>query len=1028
MSTLITNIIFIVILFLNWGFFEASVFAKTKVTPLKHPHDKHYYTSPEGKLYIPESLPVFLHISSTPNPSQVQTLHKVDPVKKPVPLFLPEGANVIKNPLVEALNYTLNVDGTAPKTQILFSNAPQYRANQQLIFGRGLQVALKTEDALSGVEYVYISLDQKPYQLFSEYVPDYSSDHHFVAYYYAIDHVGNVERDNVLEFDVDVTAPATQVVLSGIYTGNILASQTQIALKSGDNLSGVSQISYQLDQNPKQTYREAILVEELAEGKHTLSYYAEDKVRNQETLKQFDFFHDLSPPEISVSVEGIHYYYNNVLYVSPQTEFMIHASDNKAGVDKVYYQFEGQPPVLYAKPFLLPQTEGMIPFNYSAIDQVKNSQEKKLRAFVDLTPPSTEYSMNGTAYRNGADMVIDSQTQISLTSVDMESGVKEIQICMNGAGCQSYKDTLGFQKDGQYEMVYYATDYVHNQENKKTLRVIVDNTLKKSKKTAAQDKLDNRWYFSEKHGLIGARGLEFFIRISDSPKEGAPSFLLAYDPKEKDPQPLFFNQHGKNKIKASAAASKYESQVTIDAIPPRTEETLSVAKKYVTTKQIFYSDGLVLSLSADDKQEGINSGVMKVLFSINGSVFAPYQSPIKQFFNEKDYIVQYYSVDYVGNAEEIHQLQFTVDVTPPKSNYAVEAPFFGKVLSSKSKIILSSRDGLSGVQRLYYFFDQGEKQIYSGPLGAKELGALSEGKHILSYYAVDNVGNQEELRSMRFALDHTPPELVSNLIGNQFIRKEQLYLSTKSKMMLRATERETELKSLLYRVDQAPFVPYQSIIPLPDDEGPHSIAFYSTDIVENQTPIQTIKFYTDTLPPKTNHQFEGVQYLNNNKLYLNGQTQIRLVASDSNAGVEKILYKYDRQFVNYSNPFSIKKSGDYTLEYLAVDSVKNKETSKTTSFFVDANPPEITISYNRTPHPSGKANVLEISTNTFIYISVQDQHIGIKDVFYQINDGTKNLYRQPITGFKRGELVKLKVITNDWVENVHELILQYEVK
>ncbi|MCL6614175.1 MAG: hypothetical protein K6U03_06120, partial [Firmicutes bacterium] len=64
-------------------------------------------------------------------------------------------------------------------------------------------------------------------------------------------------------------------------------------------------------------------------------------------------------------------------------------------------------------------------------------------------------------------------------------------------------------------------------------------------------------------------------------------------------------------------------------------------------------------------------------------------------------------------------------------------------------VILTALDneGGSGVAGIYYSLDGGAEELYSGPFAVG-----TEGRHILSYYAVDHAGNREEKKTLEFRI------------------------------------------------------------------------------------------------------------------------------------------------------------------------------------------------------------------------------------------------------------------------------------
>ena len=131
---------------------------------------------------------------------------------------------------------------------------------------------------------------------------------------------------------------------------------------------------------------------------------------------------------------------------------------------------------------------------------------------------------------------------------------------------------------------------------------------------------------------------------------------------------------------------------------------------------------------------------------------------------------------------------------------------------------------------------------------------------------------------------------------------------------------------------------------LPESEGRHQIRFDASDRVENFTPQVTRVFHLDLTPPELKHRLTGTTYPEGDRLYINEQTKIELSASDAGAGVLEILCRLNGGKVRgCRQPFSLKTSGPYQLEYFGLDRVKNRSSMHQARFFVDSEPPQVGI-------------------------------------------------------------------------------------
>ncbi|HEX6541171.1 MAG TPA: choice-of-anchor Q domain-containing protein [Ktedonobacterales bacterium] len=98
---------------------------------------------------------------------------------------------------------------------------------------------------------------------------------------------------------------------------------------------------------------------------------------------------------------------------------------------------------------------------------------------------------------------------------------------------------------------------------------------------------------------------------------------------------------------------------------------------------------------------------------------------------------------------------FELDNAPPTTTASVSPkPNASGVYTADVKVTLSGGNdgGGSGVKATYYKLDNGGQQTYTAP-----LSITSNGKHTLTYWSVDKVGNEEVARMLTITLDKTGP-------------------------------------------------------------------------------------------------------------------------------------------------------------------------------------------------------------------------------------------------------------------------------
>ena len=115
--------------------------------------------------------------------------------------------------------------------------------------------------------------------------------------------------------------------------------------------------------------------------------------------------------------------------------------------------------------------------------------------------------------------------------------------------------------------------------------------------------------------------------------------------------------------------------------------------------------------------------------------------------------------------------------------------------------------------------------------------------------------------------------------------------------------------------------------------------------------------------------------------YYGRDLQIKVRSTDEMSGVEGLFMRVgDEEFAPYQSALDIAEEGEYKLQYYAIDRVGNQEKTKTESFIVDITPP--TSNYNVV----GIAKNNIVSTSTKIYLTIEDNSVGVAKTRYRFDD------------------------------------------
>ncbi|WP_227937256.1 OmpL47-type beta-barrel domain-containing protein [Alkalihalobacillus deserti] len=151
-----------------------------------------------------------------------------------------------------------------------------------------------------------------------------------------------------------------------------------------------------------------------------------------------------------------------------------------------------------------------------------------------------------------------------------------------------------------------------------------------------------------------------------------------------------------------------------------------------------------VKLTAEDDR----SGVASTFYSLNGSEFTEGTSfdVIEQGINQ----VAFYSVDEAGNEEEEQTVEVKIDKTAPITSSDAPTTWIKEAVNVK----LTAEDDRSGVASTFYSING------SDFIEGTSFEVTEEGISQITFYSVDEAGNEEEEQTLEVKIDKTAPEVI----------------------------------------------------------------------------------------------------------------------------------------------------------------------------------------------------------------------------------------------------------------------------
>lgn len=440
--------------------------AQVENAPAVLPEGVHVDSS--GRYYQQADLPVYFFISPTKNREDAVRLKGTS--KYADPMYLDgHGVHNFRHRDTEKgidINFKIYGDGKAPVSSSKYQGAPVYRKRGVTYCGKGLKINVSTKDEMSGMKELYDAVDDEDFGSYSG-PRAFDREKEYSYRYYGEDNVGNKEKPKTKEFTVDLSAPMSSHRTIGERFEQILSPRTTVNISSVDGLSGVKQLYYQIDDGTPKPYYSNIKLSKLSDGNHTITYWAEDNVKNVEEKKTFDFYLDKRAPLVTAEILGDRFVYGGKNFFSGRTKLKLTAMDNKSGVSEIFYSVDGSGYQIYNEPLYMPSKSGYHIVRYYAVDKVGNKgsgqYEKNVTSmYMDLTGPSLSNTFEGPTFRLRDTIFVNKETKIKLRAQDPESGIQKITYSIDGGAEQDYNKPFSVPENGFHRITFTGYDNVNN--------------------------------------------------------------------------------------------------------------------------------------------------------------------------------------------------------------------------------------------------------------------------------------------------------------------------------------------------------------------------------------------------------------------------------------------------------------------------------------------------------------------------------------------------------------------------------------
>jgi len=479
------------------------------------------------------------------------------------------------------------------------------------------------------------------------------------------------------------------------------------------------------------------------------------------------------------------------------------------------------------------QREGKHTIKYRAVD-IRGERQvlEQYSVLIDNTPPVVHIAADKSPFKKDDDFYCPVKRVFMAVAEDGLSGIRNILIKVDDEEFRDFtpkslrekgvvkvtSERLRFKNSGRHVIAAKAQDLAGNWTEEKKLKIFVDNTPPQItiRPTGVVEQAGKNVYVS------GTCSFTFEV---DDDLSGAEDFVLVrmdggeFKKVQKKLDPLQGGPHsigykGVDNVGNISEEKIYSFQV--DALPPETN--VAMRPQLVQHKGKFYGPkGLALKFIPSDNLSGVKSVEVDINDKMLPGVVQNKDGSMK-CVKEGVYTITYFSSDKVDNREDVKQVVFTIDGTPPEVNASIDGPKHQAMaklfISAKSSVHIDAKDNIAGVNRIEISKNGGPFIQYRGA-----LRGLPEEAMQLTFRAVDNVGNVSEIQSKRITVDNTPPKV--------WIEKRK-----DESCVIQALEELSGVHQIYARIDNGELKRYQDGDVLPQGK---KVEFWAKDNVGNES-------------------------------------------------------------------------------------------------------------------------------------------------------------------------------------------------
>lgn len=656
------------------------------------------------------------------------------------------------------------IDNQPPEPFIDFQSLPYVTDETTFISSENnIVLSASTNDDVSVIDSILYSINNGEWM---EYSDPFSieTEGTYIISYKASDDTGNWSDSKEITLSIDNKNPSVNIGISE--PKYVLNEKTFIPLNNSvevvaiDNqtgiISGINNVKYSYDNIQWNTFT-GDSIEFSNEGIYTLYVEVTDNVGNSTIENVSNIIVDVAPPATTLETDSEIYHSRERNIIAYNTEGTLSLSSidlgselYQSGVYQTYLNINGNETVYDSPVSIILGQEYNV--SYYSTDNVGNSEiSNNVIIAVDNTPPEIVLNYDSEVFIENDYIYTKPGTNFSLTATDNFAGVKNIYSKTGDNEFSNYLESFSYTDEIDILYSYYSEDNISNYSNIEQINISIDNTPPLTTQAVNKDivVIGEKYYADTSY---------LFQWVASDNKSGVKETIVKFNGSVLEDNQLQIVEDGDHVIEYYSIDKLGHIEETntfyvTTPIPDRTAPTTTIThtyEPYTKDTEYYFRSDVVIGLNAQDLMGGVDSyasGVNETYYKINSeTVFRIYNEPIT--FNTGIHTLKFYSIDNVGNIEELKTQGIIIDDNSPDSS--ISFPTSDSIqlndavyINNHDTIEINAIDDYSGVQYIYYRINGNEQwQIYN------DVFSLDIGTYTIEYYSKDNLGNQETVNQI----------------------------------------------------------------------------------------------------------------------------------------------------------------------------------------------------------------------------------------------------------------------------------------